>query len=275
MAEMLLLSEIRTDGGTQSRAAMNFDYIEELAEHMKGGGTLPDLIVYLDGDGIYWLSEGHHRYLAYKKAGMTSVPCEVRRGSLRDAKLHSAGANESHGLRRSDDDKRAAVQMLLQDDEWGRASNRWIAEQCKVSEGLVRKLKASGAYVRTCDNQGSADSVNEPQSEPETVTGQDGKQYPARNTFQPSYARNNSLNGQGSTTSTRGKGGKKGPKNGAEKYRIKEFDKHFGYVAREIDNLGEAYGGKNSREAVRLHKQLSTFLADFKAWYKQLTGAKK
>jgi hypothetical protein len=66
----------------------------------------------------------------------------IQPGTRRDAILHAAGANADHGLRRSNDDKRRAVQMLLQDEEWGRWSDREIARRCKVSHPLAAKLRA-------------------------------------------------------------------------------------------------------------------------------------
>jgi len=39
-------------------------------------------------------------------------------GTQRDAILHSVGANATHGLRRSNQDKRKAVVTLLEDNEW-------------------------------------------------------------------------------------------------------------------------------------------------------------
>ncbi|SFI85528.1 hypothetical protein SAMN02799642_02923 [Methylobacterium brachiatum] len=70
------------------------------------------------------------------------LPCDVRQGGLRDAILHSAGANAAHGLRRSNADKRRAVLMLLQDEEWGQWNNSEIARRCAVDEGLVRRMRA-------------------------------------------------------------------------------------------------------------------------------------
>ncbi|MGT2479599.1 hypothetical protein ACU4GR_13540 [Methylobacterium oryzae CBMB20] len=48
----------------------------------------------------------HRRHAAGLHAGLGELPCEVRQGGLRDAILHSAGANAAHGLRRTNADKR-------------------------------------------------------------------------------------------------------------------------------------------------------------------------
>jgi len=67
----------------------------------------------------------------------------VRQGGLRDAILHSASANATHGLRRTNDDKRRAVLMLLQDEEWGKWTAREIARCCAVSHDFVSRLRGS------------------------------------------------------------------------------------------------------------------------------------
>lgn len=136
------ISSIRINGGTQSRAAINKDVVAEYAEAMEGGATFPPVIVFYDG-ADYWLADGFHRYEAYARARVNKVPADVRQGTQRDAILYSVGANASHGLRRTNDDKRRAVMVLLNDPEWSKWSNREIARQCAVSEWMVRDARGS------------------------------------------------------------------------------------------------------------------------------------
>ena len=89
----------------------------------------------------FWLAEGFHRLAAGLQAQLAELPCDVRQGGLRDAILHSAGANADHGLRRINDDKRRAVLMLLQDEEWGKWTAREIARCCAVSHDFVSRLR--------------------------------------------------------------------------------------------------------------------------------------
>jgi hypothetical protein len=51
------------------------------------------------------------------------------------------GANSTHGLRRTNADKRRAALTLLQDAEWQGWSNREIARQCGVTHAFVAKLR--------------------------------------------------------------------------------------------------------------------------------------
>ncbi|MDR9404902.1 MAG: hypothetical protein RI580_15855 [Halothece sp. Uz-M2-17] len=78
----------------------------------------------------------------------------------RDAILHSVGANATHGLRRSNQDKRKAVVTLLQDNEWSQWSDafgsvfdlRAIARQCQVSTPLVGKIRQELSSSSICKN---------------------------------------------------------------------------------------------------------------------------
>lgn len=108
---------------------------------MVAGAVFPPLVVFEEGER-FWLAEGFHRLEAYTAAGFAEVPCDVRQGGLRDAILHSAGANPDHGVRRTSADKRRAVLTLLQDEEWGQWSDREIARRCAVSQPLVGRIRA-------------------------------------------------------------------------------------------------------------------------------------
>lgn len=139
--QTLRVDLIKIDGGTQSRHAMCEQTIDEYAEAMREGVEFPPVIVYFDGIH-YWLADGFHRYLARKRAELLSMSVEVRTGTKRDAILFSAGANAHHGLRRSPKDKRAAVRMVLRDEEWAKKTDRWIATKCAVGHGLVANVRA-------------------------------------------------------------------------------------------------------------------------------------
>jgi hypothetical protein len=137
----LSLDRIRIDGGTQPRAALDYEHISELAQDMLLTNTsLKPVIVYYDGTE-YWLADGFHRYHAAKQVCRETIDAEVKQGTRRDAILYSVGANSSHGKRRTNDDKRRSVETLLGDDEWGKWSNREIARRCYVTEHLVRNIK--------------------------------------------------------------------------------------------------------------------------------------
>ena len=132
----LRTDQIRTDGGTQMRVGpYHDDVLSDYGEVIQGGGSLPPLTVFFDAQH-YWLADGFHRLKAYKSQNVREVEAEVKQGSKRDAILYAVGANASHGLRRTNADKRHAVETLLKDDEWSGWADREIARRCGVSPQL-------------------------------------------------------------------------------------------------------------------------------------------
>ena len=77
---------------------------------------------------------------ASRQAGRTDIHENVEPGTQRDAILYSLGANGTHGLYRTNADKRNAVQTMLKDPEWAAWPQEKIAKTCHVSAGLVSKL---------------------------------------------------------------------------------------------------------------------------------------
>ncbi|MFC3208105.1 ParB/RepB/Spo0J family partition protein [Aquamicrobium soli] len=136
----LSLDVIQIDGGTQSRANVNDQVVNDYAEAIKAGATFPPIVVFYDGRK-HWLADGFHRFHAYQMAGKSKVAADVRQGTRRDAILYSVGANDTHGLRRTRDDKRRAVLTLLNDAEWSKWSDREIARQCAVSPDTVGRVR--------------------------------------------------------------------------------------------------------------------------------------
>lgn len=134
------IADICINGGTQSRAQISDEVVAEYAEAIQAGAEFPPLVVFYDG-ASYWLADGFHRYKAFAQIKAHDVPADVRQGTQRDAILFSVGANASHGLRRTNDDKHRAIMVLLSDVEWSKWSDREIARQCQVDHKTVGKLR--------------------------------------------------------------------------------------------------------------------------------------
>lgn len=160
------ISKIRRDGGTQSRAALNEQTVAEYAEAMSDPDTVfPPVTVYFDGKD-YWLADGFHRVAAWERLGRTDIPAEIKQGDRRRAILHSVAANNAHGLRRTNDDKRRAVMTLLEDAEWSQWSDREIARRCAVDHKTVTRIRAEhlgnspDSGVRTVERNGTTYQQN-------------------------------------------------------------------------------------------------------------------
>lgn len=148
------IHHVRVNGGSQPRAALDEDTIAEYAEAMESGATFPPIVVFYDGEH-YWLADGYHRRKAALRLKRETIAADIRQGTLRDAILYSASANASHGLRRTNGDKRRAVMTLLTDEEWGRWSNREIARRCAVSPDTVDRLRREASLPDSgSDNEG-------------------------------------------------------------------------------------------------------------------------
>ncbi len=135
----IALSDIG-DGGAQMRVEMKPDVVRDYADEMVAGAIFPPVVVYHDGS-IYWLADGFHRVAAARKIERETIEAEVREGTARDAIIHGIGANASHGLRRTQADKRRAVERLIRDEEWSKWSNRQIAKVAKVDHKTVGKIR--------------------------------------------------------------------------------------------------------------------------------------
>jgi HAMP domain-containing protein/uncharacterized ParB-like nuclease family protein len=133
------IEKIQTTG-TQSRVSVDTKTVDEYADALQSGATLPPVTVFFDGTN-YWLADGFHRLAAHRRLNRREIEVEQRDGTQRDAILHSVGANASHGLRRSNADKRRAVEMLLSDPEWSQWSDNAIAKACRVSHTFVAQSR--------------------------------------------------------------------------------------------------------------------------------------
>jgi hypothetical protein len=138
--KILKFSQIRIDGGTQMRVSINQDKVSEYAEKMREGGIFPPIKATFDGT-VYWLYDGFHRYFASQAAGMTTIEVDYKPGTMEDAQDLALSANGGHGLPRTKEDKRKAIETALSYERHAKKSNREIAILCDVSHTTV-------AYVR-------------------------------------------------------------------------------------------------------------------------------
>lgn len=138
----LTITEITLDPRCQPRQRIDEVTVAEYVQAMRDGATFPPVTVYQDDDA-YWLADGFHRITAAKEAGLAAVPAKIETGGVRAAMLHAVGANATHGLRRSNADKRRAVETLLGDDEWEAWSENKIAQCCHVTRYLVSDVRES------------------------------------------------------------------------------------------------------------------------------------
>jgi hypothetical protein len=138
------LKMLRCDEALICRArGVNAQTVAEYAEAMKAGAVFPPVVVFRDPKDVHWLADGFHRCGAAELAGLTEIAADVREGGRREALLHAASANAAHGLRRTNADKRRAVELVL--TSFPKWSDRKIGEACGVDHKSVAAVrKASG-----------------------------------------------------------------------------------------------------------------------------------
>jgi hypothetical protein len=148
-SDWLLLTEFTADPDVQARVELDEEAVADYGSAMleqidtEEGLKFPPCIVFDDGT-TKWLSDGFHRYTAALRTGgkVDRLDCEIRQGTKRDAMLFALGANSTHGLRPSNEDKRKAVSRMLLDEEWRQWADREIARLCGVVHSFVGKIRS-------------------------------------------------------------------------------------------------------------------------------------
>lgn len=138
--QFLSIDQINIHGGTQCRFSINRPVVSDYAQKMKDGVTFPPISTVSDGKS-FWLVDGYHRLLATKEIGNQDIEAEVVTGSLEDAQDIALGANDTHGLARTNEDKRKAVETALSMKRHQNKSDREIAKLCKVSHPFVAAIR--------------------------------------------------------------------------------------------------------------------------------------
>ena len=153
------LSELRIDGDTQARVAMDDDEIEYFAgimrEHGEQACPFPAVKVVYDGKEK-WLYDGFHRYHAALKAGYSKLRATVEQGTLEDARWKCLGVNVKRAIPRTKEDKRNAVLRALAHPRGQGASDGLIAQHCGVSQAYVGKIKKT---IGTSSNDTTINSL--------------------------------------------------------------------------------------------------------------------
>jgi hypothetical protein len=144
--QTLKLADIKIDGGTQPRVAINNALVDEYSEAMLNGDDFPAMGVVFDGSE-YWLYDGFHRYHAAVKAELDSFRIDVTKGTVMNARWLSVTTNRDHGLRRTNEDKQKAVKIALKMKP--DMSDRMLAQHCGVSPSTVGNTRKQVSKLDT------------------------------------------------------------------------------------------------------------------------------
>jgi len=171
------LDDLKADPRCQARESMNQEALSEYQAGYEAGDTLPPIDVF-DVDGEPVIVDGFHRFEAARRAGVLTLAVRiVGKGTMIEAQWHALASNQKHGLRRTREDKRRAVELALELDP--DRSNREIARHLGVSDPFVGKMRREGQRPRLPQEWFDADLVpawaveaakrfNDPDVAPET-----------------------------------------------------------------------------------------------------------
>ena len=146
----LQVEEIDISKGIQCRVRHCDKTIAEFAEQMRGGAEFPPITIF-EVDGRRVLTDGHHRLLAARKAGLKSISANVHAGTYKEALRSSIQANAKLKLNFTNEDKRESVRQALAEFQ-SELSHREIAKLCCVSPGLVDTIVLEQKKVPTVGN---------------------------------------------------------------------------------------------------------------------------
>jgi hypothetical protein len=176
----------------QTRVRSNPEIVEEYAELMRENVPFPRIRGVQGVDGIFRLVDGFHRLEAAKLAGIEEIDVEVWQGDRHRALELALKANNGHGLRRTNADKRRSLEIAWKEyPEW--TSNR-VAELCGVHGQLAHRVREEMvAQGHLSDSSNSKrvgrDSKNYPEiKEKRTASGSspaEGQSAPTKSPVKP------------------------------------------------------------------------------------------
>ena len=167
-SEKLRCDAVEATAATQIRKKLHKDVIDTYTEDLQNGAVFPAIDVFREkGSARIIMADGFHRHRAHINADRDEIDCTVHKGGMKDALIFAAGSNFDHGLRRTNADKRHAVEMCLRDPEISQLTRQEIADICRVTKRTVQKIANQGAID-------DAEGVNgSPPGEPQEPTDED------------------------------------------------------------------------------------------------------
>jgi ParB-like chromosome segregation protein Spo0J len=150
MVRPVPLKDITIDEGVQARFKLDekrvvlFAAIHSDSPKRTGQRLLPVTLIKTP-DGTVILADGFTRVAAAKRAELGAIPANIRPGTKRDAILVSIEENARHGSPLTLEERRDAVERLLEDSEWRKLSDRELGRRCGLDNKTVSKLRCSTA----------------------------------------------------------------------------------------------------------------------------------
>lgn len=140
--EVMKIADITISAGIQSRNSVNPFVVQEYVDRRQAGDTFPPVEAVRDPKtGKTYLYDGRHRVHTELKLGNDEIAVRIRVGTERDAWLLSLSANSDHGVPRTNEDKRRAVEKAFSDPDIEKWTDDRIATLCRVSSSMVGSVR--------------------------------------------------------------------------------------------------------------------------------------
>jgi ParB-like chromosome segregation protein Spo0J len=138
--ETVQIADLKLDPDLQCRArGTQPDVVRQYSDDMKRGDIFPPIVVFRDAKNT-WVANGFHRVAAATLAGFSELQAEIKSGSKRDALLFAVQADRAIGLRRTTQDKRRSIELLIA--AYPKMSDRKVGEACGVDNKTVAATRA-------------------------------------------------------------------------------------------------------------------------------------
>lgn len=138
--KVVFLEDIDFDHSPMVRSSLRTDVVAEYAaQYEKDKKSMPPLELFTEDNKTYLIADGMHRFQAMLSLKFKACNANCRKGGYESALEAALKSNESHGLRRSQADKRRCVQEAIK--QWPKKSNNQIAAECLVDNHTVKAVR--------------------------------------------------------------------------------------------------------------------------------------
>jgi hypothetical protein len=142
MATTLDPALVELDPAVQPRVHPNMEIIKEYAGEMRANAAFPPIDVVWDRQaGKYRGWDGFHRVMAARRIGRDWLTANVVPGTREDARWRALAANATHGLRRTNADKRRVVVLALKHPKGAGMSDQRIGQHCGDHHSSVSAIR--------------------------------------------------------------------------------------------------------------------------------------
>ena len=140
MSKLLFIQDIDLDGSPMVRSHIRDEVVAEYADlYRKCKVKLPPVDVFTPDGKHFLLADGAHRTAALVSLKSKTIECKIHDGGPEEALRFALIANEKHGIRRSNADKRRAIAAAVK--QWPKCSDSQIAAICVVDKHTVTDVR--------------------------------------------------------------------------------------------------------------------------------------